>query len=126
MGGSTKTTVPVRLEELLFCFSFLLAIVVSHDALLSSLRSLKETSLVLFICTLSCNMLTILTYKQFHISRKRLFQMINDLPTVFEVVTGNVKSAKETAANNNNSSKSKNSSKIVRSCFKELAFYIFD
>ncbi|KAI5658219.1 hypothetical protein M9H77_27012 [Catharanthus roseus] len=44
--------------------------------------------------------------------RKRLFQMINDLPTVFEVVTGNVKSAKETAANNNNSSKSKNSSKI--------------
>lgn len=52
--------------------------------------------------------------------------MINDLPTVFEVVTGNVKSAKETAANNNNSSKSKNSSKIVRSCFKELAFYIFD
>lgn len=42
--------------------------------------------------------------------RKRLFQMINDLPTIFEVVTGNVKQAKEQAANQN--SKSKSSTKM--------------
>lgn len=36
--------------------------------------------------------------------------MINDLPTIFEVVTGNVKQAKEQAANQN--SKSKSSTKM--------------
>ncbi|CDO97675.1 unnamed protein product [Coffea canephora] len=45
--------------------------------------------------------------------RKRLFQMINDLPTVFEVVTGSVKQAKE-ATPYNNSSKSKPSAKMPR------------
>ncbi|KAL8527570.1 hypothetical protein ACS0TY_005429 [Phlomoides rotata] len=39
--------------------------------------------------------------------RKRLFQMINDLPTVFEVVTGAARHAKEQAATQNNSSKNK-------------------
>ncbi|KAI3408633.1 PHD-type domain-containing protein [Psidium guajava] len=38
--------------------------------------------------------------------RKRLFQMINDLPTIFEVVTGNVKQSKEQSANQNIKSKS--------------------
>ncbi|KAF8016120.1 hypothetical protein BT93_H1602 [Corymbia citriodora subsp. variegata] len=42
--------------------------------------------------------------------RKRLFQMINDLPTIFEVVTGNVKQSKEQPANQN--SKSKSSTKM--------------
>ncbi|KAF3677524.1 PHD finger protein Alfin1 [Capsicum chinense] len=41
--------------------------------------------------------------------RKRLFQMINDLPTVFEVVTGVAKQARDAA--HNNSSKSKSSGK---------------
>ncbi|KAL0357255.1 UNVERIFIED_CONTAM: PHD finger protein ALFIN-LIKE 7 [Sesamum calycinum] len=41
--------------------------------------------------------------------RKRLFQMINELPTVFEVVTGAVKQAKEQAATQTNSSKNKSS-----------------
>ncbi|XP_010502261.1 PREDICTED: PHD finger protein ALFIN-LIKE 6 isoform X1 [Camelina sativa] len=40
--------------------------------------------------------------------RKRLFQMINELPTIFEVVTGNAKQSKELSGNNNNS-KSKSS-----------------
>ncbi|KAI3445529.1 hypothetical protein Pfo_002194 [Paulownia fortunei] len=44
--------------------------------------------------------------------RKRLFQMINDLPTVFEVVTGAVKQAKEQAATQNNSSKNKSSGRM--------------
>ncbi|XAR49193.1 hypothetical protein NMG60_11032298 [Bertholletia excelsa] len=46
--------------------------------------------------------------------RKRLFQMINDLPTVFEVVTGNVKQPKESGPQNN-SGKSKSSGKTSRS-----------
>ncbi|PIN02937.1 putative PHD Zn-finger protein [Handroanthus impetiginosus] len=44
--------------------------------------------------------------------RKRLFQMINELPTVFEVVTGAAKQAKDQAAAQNNSSKSKNSGRM--------------
>ncbi|KAJ4901236.1 PHD finger protein ALFIN-LIKE 6 [Raphanus sativus] len=39
--------------------------------------------------------------------RKRLFQMINDLPTIFEVVTGNAKQSKDHSGTNNNNSKSK-------------------
>ncbi|KAI4375820.1 hypothetical protein MLD38_013644 [Melastoma candidum] len=42
--------------------------------------------------------------------RKRLFQLINDLPTVFEVVAGNPKQSKEQSAIQN--SKSKSSSKM--------------
>lgn len=42
--------------------------------------------------------------------RKRLFNMINDLPTVFEVVTGTVRKPKEQSATHNNS-KSKSSGK---------------
>ncbi|XP_041015097.1 PHD finger protein ALFIN-LIKE 7 [Juglans microcarpa x Juglans regia] len=45
--------------------------------------------------------------------RKRLFQMINDLPTIFEVVTGNVKLPKDQSATHN-SSKSKSSGKPSR------------
>uniref|UniRef100_A0A7N2L262 PHD finger protein ALFIN-LIKE n=1 Tax=Quercus lobata TaxID=97700 RepID=A0A7N2L262_QUELO len=44
---------------------------------------------------------------------KRLFQMINDLPTIFEVVTGNVKQPKDQSATQN-SSKSKSSGKTSR------------
>jgi hypothetical protein len=40
--------------------------------------------------------------------------MINDLPTIFEVVTGNVKQPKDQSATHN-SSKSKSSAKTVRS-----------
>ncbi|XP_039070840.1 PHD finger protein ALFIN-LIKE 7-like isoform X2 [Hibiscus syriacus] len=46
--------------------------------------------------------------------RKRLFQMINDLPTIFEVVTGNVKQPKDQSANHNGNSKSKSSVKASR------------
>uniref|UniRef100_A0A5B7B1H4 PHD finger protein ALFIN-LIKE n=1 Tax=Davidia involucrata TaxID=16924 RepID=A0A5B7B1H4_DAVIN len=44
--------------------------------------------------------------------RKRLFQLINDLPTVFEVVTGNVKQSKDQSASHNNTSKNKPSVKM--------------
>ncbi|OAY46627.1 PHD finger protein ALFIN-LIKE 6 [Manihot esculenta] len=43
--------------------------------------------------------------------RKRLFQMINDVPTIFEVVSGNGKNPKDQSATNN-SSKSKSSGKM--------------
>ncbi|KAL6495048.1 PHD finger protein ALFIN-LIKE 6 [Orobanche gracilis] len=44
--------------------------------------------------------------------RKRLFQMINDLPTVFEIVTGAVKQVKDHVATHNNSSKNKSSGRL--------------
>ncbi|XP_059648335.1 PHD finger protein ALFIN-LIKE 7-like [Cornus florida] len=44
--------------------------------------------------------------------RKRLFQMINDLPTVFEVVTLNVRQSKDKSAANDNSGKSKTTVKM--------------
>ncbi|KAK9287234.1 hypothetical protein L1049_015647 [Liquidambar formosana] len=47
--------------------------------------------------------------------RKKLFQMINDLPTVFEVVTGNIKQPKDQSATHNNSNKSKPSGKSRQS-----------
>ncbi|KAK7261660.1 hypothetical protein RIF29_27976 [Crotalaria pallida] len=45
--------------------------------------------------------------------RKRLFNMINDLPTIFEVVTGTAKKQvkEKTSVSNNSGSKSKSSSK---------------
>ncbi|XP_031254479.1 PHD finger protein ALFIN-LIKE 7-like isoform X3 [Pistacia vera] len=43
--------------------------------------------------------------------RKKLFQMINELPTIFEVVTGNVKQPKDQSAATHNSGKSKSSGK---------------
>nr|ATU47228.1 alfin 1-like protein [Atriplex hortensis] len=47
--------------------------------------------------------------------RKRLFNMINDLPTIFEVVSGNAKkqsnSKEKTSVSNNSSTKSKSNSK---------------
>ncbi|GMI78600.1 alfin-like 6 [Hibiscus trionum] len=46
--------------------------------------------------------------------RKRLFRMISELPTIFEVVTGNVKQPKDQYANHNSSSKSKSSAKVSR------------
>ncbi|KAL0737458.1 hypothetical protein Bca4012_013668 [Brassica carinata] len=49
--------------------------------------------------------------------RKRLFQMINDLPTIFEVVTGNAKQSKDHSGTNNNNSKSKPSGVDVSSVY---------
>ncbi|PSS00316.1 PHD finger protein like isoform 1 [Actinidia chinensis var. chinensis] len=46
--------------------------------------------------------------------RRRLFQMINDLPTVFELVTGNVKQPKDHSGAHTNGSKSKSSGKASR------------
>ncbi|GMH24446.1 hypothetical protein Nepgr_026289 [Nepenthes gracilis] len=43
--------------------------------------------------------------------RKRLFQMINELPTVFEVLTENSKQAKDHSGTHNSSSKNKSSGK---------------
>ncbi|KAL8141440.1 hypothetical protein V2J09_007461 [Rumex salicifolius] len=45
--------------------------------------------------------------------RKRLFQMINELPTVFEILTGNVKH--EQSENHNGSSRNKSSTKSHQS-----------
>jgi len=44
--------------------------------------------------------------------RKRLFQMINDVPTVFEVVTGNAMPPKDQSGAQNNGSKNKSSGKM--------------
>lgn len=46
------------------------------------------------------------------ICRKRLFQLINDLPTIFEVVTGNVRQSKDQSGPHSNSSKIKSSGKM--------------
>lgn len=42
--------------------------------------------------------------------------MINDLPTIFEVVTGNVKQPKDQSVTHNNSSKNKSSGKVMKCC----------
>lgn len=62
------------------------------------------------------------------IFRKRLFQMINDLPTIFEVVTGNVKQPKDQSGPPNNSTKSKSSGKTVNCPFtlQVLFLHIFN
>jgi len=46
--------------------------------------------------------------------RKRLFNMINDVPTIFEVVTGMAKAKDKSSAANQNGNKSKSNSKVVR------------
>ena len=48
--------------------------------------------------------------------RKRLFTMINDLPTIFEVVTGTAKkqTKEKSSVSNHTSSKSKSGSKGVK------------
>lgn len=60
-----------------------------------------------------------------YIYRKRLFQMINDLPTIFELVTGSARQSKDQPAAHNNGSKCKSSGKVVF-CFQlilSLHFY---
>lgn len=47
--------------------------------------------------------------------RKKLFQMINDLPTIFEVLTGNVKPPKDHSGTHNSSSKNKSNGKSQQS-----------
>lgn len=51
--------------------------------------------------------------------RKRLFNMINDLPTVFEVVTGAAKKQQKEKLSvpNNSGNKSKSNSKVVNMIF---------
>ena len=51
--------------------------------------------------------------------------MINDLPTIFEVVTGNVKQPKDQSANHNSSGKSKSSAKVVWSSKIKLDSFVF-
>ncbi|KAG5548818.1 hypothetical protein RHGRI_014238 [Rhododendron griersonianum] len=48
---------------------------------------------------------------RFTMARKRLFQMINDVPTVYEVVTASAKQPKDQSGAQNNGSKSKSSVK---------------
>ncbi|RDX82047.1 PHD finger protein Alfin1, partial [Mucuna pruriens] len=45
---------------------------------------------------------------------KRLFQMINDLPTIFELVTGSAKQSKDQPAAHYNGNKCKSSGKVSR------------
>lgn len=49
--------------------------------------------------------------------------MINDLPTIFEVVTGNVKQSKEQSANQN--IKSKSSTKMVSSLSFDMILFAY-
>ncbi|CAI9781706.1 unnamed protein product [Fraxinus pennsylvanica] len=57
--------------------------------------------------------------------RKRLFQMINDVPTVFEVVTGPVQQAKDQATAPNNNGKNKSSGRMVSSILYNLVFKLY-
>lgn len=59
--------------------------------------------------------------------RKRLFNMINDVPTIFEVVTGMAKAKDKSSAANQNGNKSKSNSKVVRPLlsFSTLCFCTF-
>ena len=62
----------------------------------------------------------------FKLSRKRLFGMMNDLPTVFEVVSGGVKQSKERdRSGTDNSGRNKLSAKVTRihHCFYHLFYY---
>ncbi|XP_019095329.1 PREDICTED: PHD finger protein ALFIN-LIKE 7 isoform X1 [Camelina sativa] len=52
--------------------------------------------------------------------RKRLFQMINDLPTIFEVVTGNAKQSKDQSANHNSSRSKSSGAKVEASVYSIL------
>ncbi|PPS02687.1 hypothetical protein GOBAR_AA17973 [Gossypium barbadense] len=56
--------------------------------------------------------------------RKRLFRMINELPTIFEVVTGNVKQPTDQYANHNSSGKSKSSAKVVQMVFSSPLYVL--
>lgn len=62
----------------------------------------------------------------FETYRKKLFQMINDLPTIFEVVTGNARQPTNQSGIHQNSSKSKSSGKPVSSptCLNDFVFFI--
>lgn len=51
--------------------------------------------------------------------------MINDLPTIFEVVTGNAKQPKDQSAPHNNSSKNKSSGKVVSGLVCMILFVIY-
>lgn len=60
--------------------------------------------------------LFILSKQLFFLScRRRLFNMINDLPTIFEVVSGTAKkqSKDKSSMSNHSSTKSKSNSKVV-------------
>lgn len=54
--------------------------------------------------------------------RKRLFNMINDLPTVFEVVTGTAKKQvkEKSSVSNHSSNKTKSNSKVSRTLMLQL------
>lgn len=51
--------------------------------------------------------------------------MINDVPTVFEVVTGPVKQAKDQASAPNNNGKNKSSGRMVSSILHNLVFKLY-
>jgi len=52
--------------------------------------------------------------------------MINDLPTIFELVTGSVKQSKDQPAAHNNGSKFKSSGKVVCSFQSFLNLCLYD
>lgn len=62
---------------------------------------------------------------QMDIYRKRLFQMINDLPTIFEIVTGSAKPSKDQLTAHNNGSKCKSSGKVCSFQFNVLRFCVY-
>ncbi|EPS74259.1 hypothetical protein M569_00495, partial [Genlisea aurea] len=58
--------------------------------------------------------------------RKRLFNLINDLPTVFEVVSGAAKKqAKDKTSSNHSAGKSKSNTKMVRTIPALFIFYFY-
>lgn len=85
----------------------------------TGLQNFIVTGNFLFICIGYTKFMTGLWYLRALIGamnyRRRLFQMINDLPTIYEVVTGIVKKQQreKSASTPNSSSKSKSSTKTV-------------
>lgn len=77
--------------------------------------------LLTLVCSEFCKLLRVLHFQYFLIiascylfCRKRLFNMINDLPTIFEVVTGTAKKQvkEKSSVSNHSSNKSKSNSKV--------------
>lgn len=86
-------------------------------------RNLEKVGLKVHVWYLGGSSLLIMI--RMYIYRKRLFQMINDLPTIFELVTGSARQSKDQPAAHNNGSKCKSSGKVVFSfqLFLSLHFY---
>lgn len=102
---------------LLLLFTVTLGYFLSRFTLAQDFLSTRKTGNGWIHCfALGLLLLLDIVYTNFFTFRKRLFNMINDVPTIFEVVTGMAKkqSKDKPSAANQNGNKSKSNSKVVR------------